>query len=179
MQTTITRTTPNWIKRAQSLSLAAEIRQEEANVMEMDSEIHEDIEDDTKFSSLFVVHDKQQCEDRTQKGLDWKKFTEERNSSANTITGSDLPEDHKPKFEPKDTGNQMRKLSTTFLRHLAICDDKRAQRILDVRDLPKKLGVEMIINKGGILANGTLKIESGWAGTEEAEYYRKSLGLSI
>jgi hypothetical protein len=163
---------PVWLEKAKSLSVINEERAVRARAEREDSEWHEQLQDDSHLSSLFCVHDPSICQDRSQKALDWKKFTEERALQSNTIL-DDTPEDRSPKFPPEKPGNPLNKLSSKTLQHLVNAGDKRAKRILDLRELPKKLGCEIVIEKGVILENGTLKVDHGWASGETAEWYRK------
>jgi hypothetical protein len=169
---------PKWAQKAQSISLVNEAKQIESEAAASDSEWHEQIENDTRFSSLFTDHDPSQCFDRSQQSKDWLKFLEEQDTSAHTLVGSDLPEDIQQTRNAinnfKQNENPLKRLSTNVLRHLVNAGDKQAQKILNIRELPRKLGIEIVFERGVQLANGHMKIETGYAGSEEATYYRKS-----
>ncbi len=163
---------PLWLEKAKSLSLIQSERLAESQASVLDSEWHEQLQDDSHLSSLFCVHDPSICQDKSQQALDWKKFTEERGLQSHTIL-DDTPEDRSPKFPPEKPGNPLTKLSSKTLQHLVNAGDKRAKRILDLRELPKKLGCEIVIEKGIVMENGTLGVDHGWASGETAEWYRE------
>ncbi len=163
--------TPLWIEKIKSQSLIQEERAIRARAENEDSEWHEQLQDDSHLSSLFCVHDPDQCNDHSQKAIDWKKFTEERGLQSHTIL-DDTPEDRSPKLPQEKPGNPLNKLSSKTLQHLVNAGDKRAKRILDLRELPKKLGCEIVIEKGIVMENGTLRVDHGWASGETAEWYR-------
>jgi hypothetical protein len=173
---------PPWAQKAQSLSLIAEEKQIESMDAAIDSEFHEYLEDDTHFSSMFTVHDKSQCIDRTQAGQDWTKFIEEQDTSANTITGSDLPEWIEERKDyiravsrknPNETA--LSKLSNNVLLHLIYAGDTAAEKVYNSRNLARKLDCEIIFEYASILENGKIEIHNGHAGTQEAAYYRSCL----
>lgn len=172
---------PTWAQKAQSLSLINEARTDESRAAELDSEFHEYLEDDTHFSSMFTVHDKSQCIDRTQAGQDWAKFIEEQDTSANTITGSDLPEWIEERKQVinynknKKEDSALSQLSNNILLHLIYAGDQAAQRVYDSRNLAKRLDCEILFEYASILENGKIEVHHGHAGTQEAAYYRSCL----
>lgn len=170
---------PKWAQKAQSLSLINETRYNESMAATIDSEWHEYLEDDTRFSSLFTVHDKSQCIDRTQAGKDWAKFIEEQDTSANTITGSDLPEwieERKEYIKERKNPNEnaLSKLSNNVLLHLIYAGDQAAERVYNSRNLARKLNCEILFEYAK-LENGRIQIHHEHAGTQEAAYYRQQL----
>lgn len=136
----------SWIEESRSLSLIREEIMSEVIANQIDSEYHEYLEDDIRFSSLFVDHDPSQCVDHSQEALDWKKFTEDQDTSAHTITGSDLPEDIQEMRTPKiQKSSPMAIISNATLKQLASLGDTQAARILQLKqNLLNQLGIRIL-----------------------------------
>jgi len=171
-------TMPVCALQAQAISNQQEMKRTEKMIQERDSEIHEYIENDKEFSSLFVDHDPSQCIDKSQFYIDYLNFIEDSALPAHTIL-EDLPEDT-TRYDRHDDNaptNALSQLSDKTLLFLAASGDTMAQHALNFRNghLARTLGIEMTIEQGRIERNGHLTIEYGWAGHEEAEYIRNKL----
>lgn len=176
---------PSWMNKAQSLSTIAEIRREESRAANIDEQWHEyeDDIDERALCNSFIVNDPGQCFDKSETHKNWMKFIEE---SSHTITILDDIEEDRPKpnseRQPKFPHARGRsspylRMSKLTLQHLALNGDKQAIRTLNFRggNLAKQLGVEMLFEYGEMQNNGNLLIKTGWAGSEEAAFYRSKL----
>ena len=181
---------PSWMNKAQSLSTIAEIRREESRAANIDEQWHEyeDDIDERALCNSFIVNDPGQCFDKSETHKNWMKFIEE---SSHPITILDNSIEHNPmqrseirRNEPYKAWKDSRwkdspytRMSNLTLQHLALNGDKQAIRTLNFRggNLAKQLGVEILFEYGEMQNNGNLLIKTGWAGSEEAAFYRSKL----
>jgi hypothetical protein len=170
---------PLWIEKAQSISILTQIRKENFIASQIDENWHEykDTLDERALCNSFICHDPSQINDKSEMYKNWQNFVEnQKNTCAHTIL-DDLPEDRpqkQPEHAQKRSDSPYTKMSTLTLRHLELCGDKRATKLLTFRDgkLTKALDTEIIFEYGEMQNNGNLLVKTGYAGTVEAAYYR-------